>query len=713
MPLTEHRYKEYVCSRNAPLSCDQDQQFTGAKYCIECGFPATLPQKAEIRGRRGTYQINGLLGSRGIGRLYSGIQLHDSQPVVIKEYLLPNNSFNAQETRQRQDTFIRVAGVSLADGRTQDFRIVSPWEVIVDQQGERCYTVTKGKLEASQTLSQYLMEKGAMRAIQVREVLYQALQTLQFLHTQRLRLPSDQVQQGIAHGNLSLDSLLIIQINQQDFAIYLCDLALWERLFEPPSFAQPAVPKPEQDLEELGRVAFYLWVGRATDYTSRQPLDPRDGQQWPDSAPHLKQFLYRLIGLDTPFESAEAARQALRQLPPEDQGNDEGAVVTPEKEEKGIRKPLILLLLGILALLLFGGGIWYLSKSKPGKQAGTSEISPRRFDDVNGIPLGNFTYTGEKLGTWSEVLREDPISDRKLEEILTHPKSDVNTTFTYKPVVSKTLTASAPIKELQDGKVQFAITSWVDGLTNDLVTKQVAYDGLLVFVPFVKGGDNLPRALQGQISIENLRKIYTGQITNWQKIGGPDLKIKPLAPDEPEAKRQFEKIVLQNLNEQQSAWYEANVTKQPTKETQTQIRTKLEEVEKQKGVGIISYGILSKTLNQCAGYPLALVVDGNKPASQAVVRPSGQPIDPSDSLCHEKDNRLNVQAFVTNSYPLGYPVFVVYPRDNMIPGAGSKFAELLTTFQGQCLLNRVGLVPLQPMPENHLTSNACEPMPQP
>ncbi len=263
MPLFERFYKEYHCSRNAPLSCDQPQQtvqqLPGAKFCLECGFPVTLADKAEIRGNRGTYQVISFLGSRGMGRLYSGIQLSDSQPVAIKEYLLPNRCFNAEETRQRQDTFVRVAGLSPADGKTQDFRLISSWEAIADQQGERCYLVTKGNLDISQTLSHYLREKGAMTPPQVREVLNQTLQTLQFLHSQKLRLPSGQVRQVLAHGNLSLDSLLLVENNQQ-FYIYLCDLAAWERLFDPPS-VPPLNPKPEQDLVALGRVAFYLWVG--------------------------------------------------------------------------------------------------------------------------------------------------------------------------------------------------------------------------------------------------------------------------------------------------------------------------------------------------------------------------------------------------------------------------------------------------------------------
>lgn len=703
MSSFEPLYKEYRCSRNAPLGCDQPQetvrQVPGAKFCLECGFPTTLPDKAEIRGSRGTYQVNSLIGFRGMGRLYSGIQLSDSQPVVIKEYLLPTRCFNAEETRQRKETFMGVAGVSPADGRTQDFRLITPWEAIADQQRERCYLVTKGKLEASQTLSHHLMEKGPMTAPQVREVLNQILQTLQFLHSQKLRLPSGQVRQGLAHGNLSLDSLLIV--GNQQFYIYICDLAAWERLFDPPP-TQSLNPQPEQDLRALGQVAFCLWTGQAVDSPFCQPLNPKDDWQWPSSDPDLKQFLYHLIGLDTPYDSAEAARRALPQLPQEGQTDNTAVSIAPRQRGKGLRIPLIIL--GILALLVVGAALWYflgrgLGTAKEGYEEFDQLLS--QFSDVNGIDPGEYTYKGERVGTWSSVLSTKPESEQTLEEVLTKPQPGVEAQFSYRPVASvvdvKTVderTTSKPLAEVRADQADFAITTLLDNLSNDLDSKRVAYDGLLVFVASSKKSQNLPQALKGQISFEQLRQLYTGKITNWRDLGGPDLPVTLHVPTEPDAVRQFEQRVLQN-NPQEIALFQAKVTPLSTVETQQRIVSKFDQGRE----GIISFGILSKTWNQCAGYPLALV-DGNQPASQALVQGNGQPIDPTIDLC-KKNNHLGVEAFVTGTYPLGYPLAVVYPQDNRRPPAGPKFAELLTTRQGQRLLRKAGLVPLQPVPETN------------
>ncbi|MDF5721794.1 MAG: substrate-binding domain-containing protein [Rhizonema sp. PD37] len=721
MSLVEPRYQDYSCSQNAPLNCEQlkltAEQFPKAKFCLECGFPAILPEKAEIKGSRGTYQVTKFLGSRGMGRLYLGIKIDDSQPVVIKEYLLPSRSFNTEEASQRQETFVRVAGVSSVDGKNQDFRLITPYEAIADRQGDRCYTITIGNLEASQTLSQYLREKAAMKGEQVREVLSQALQTLQFLHSQKFRLPSGQVRQDLIHGHISLDSLLIVQNNPQSSTIYLCDLAVWERLFEPP-LAQSSISSVPLDLNDLGRVAFYLWVGRAVN-SSSQPLDPRDTQQWPSSDPELKQFIYRLIGLETPFESAEEARQALLQLKKEKQADSAATIVNTEQKEKGFRIPLILL--GLLVLSLLCGGIWYiLSKYLPKVNEESSEFDQlvRTFTDVNGVPSGNFTYTGEKQGTWSNILTFRLSSNKNLQDLLTKPNEQITAEFNYHPVSSPDITkGSEPIKSLLKGNqlkenqsTDFTMTSLEDQVTGDLDKRKIAYDGLLVFVPFSKKDQNLPKALHGQISLEQLSQIYTGQVTYWDenKLGGPHILIKPLAPTEPEAEIQFQKIVLHN-DEQKIAEYKKTVyPPQSTEETQQQIVTQFDEEK----VGIISYGILSKTWNQCAGYPLAISNDEKSAASQALFRLNNQPINPSDNIC-DKRNRLDVGTFVNGLYPLGYPLFVIYRKDNSTKPAGYKFAEILKTRQGQCLLSKAGLVPLQYIPDNYLNSNDCESVPQP
>ena len=709
----ESFYKEYDCSYNSPLSCDRPletaQQIKGAKFCLECGFPATLAIEAQIKGNRGSYRVTKYLGVRGLGRLYAGIQLKNQEPVIIKEYLLPERCFNQDEALKRKETFKRIGGVNLADGRQQNFRLIQTWEAIADEKGERCYLITKDT-EPSQTLSQYLIAQGAMTAPQVREFLNKALQTLVFLHTQKLRFPSNQVQKGLEHGNINLDSILIKSDNQQFSLIYFCDLAKWENLFIPANFPQPPAKTHQEDLESLGLLAFYLWLGRSTNYNTGKKIDPKEHELLPNTDNDLKQFIYRLLGFDAPFHDAQTARQALLQLSPEEISNTQPSW---DLQQKGKRFPIYRVLLGIVALLLLGGGIWYylLRKTDEARDFAWNQLVGD-FSEVNNVSSGKFFYTGEKDGTWSFILKKAPESEKRLNDLLTKPKPEVEATFNYQDSDVKG-DSKILIEEVQNGQKDFAVTSLRDIVTDNMNKEAIAYDGLLVFVTFSNNKNSLPQVLQGKISLEQLRQIYTGKVKNWQRINPnlPNLPIDPYVPQETEAVKQFERIVLKN-NSQDIALFEENIAKLKTENTgTTQIRMR-QAISTKQDTGIISFGILSKTWNQCSGYPLA-IVDGNSKPIQPLFRQRQQrPIQPSDNLC-DKANYFDAETFDSDksaSYPLGYHLYIVYPKDNSRERAGLIFADMLLTRQGQCLLNKVGLVPLQPIP-NKNQNNACESVP--
>ncbi len=706
-------YQEYPCSRNAPISCDllsqTVQEIPGAKFCLECGFPTTLPLPSEIKGKRGNYQIASFLGTRGMGRLYAGTQSSDGQSIVIKEYLLPNRCFNPDETAKIKETFIRVASFDLGNNKSQNFRLINGLEAIADEVGERCYLILP-QTPADRTLSRYLSENQGMNALQIREVLNQILQTLEFLHSQKIRLSSRQSQQGLAHGNLNLDSVEIEVKSDREFYLYLSDLALWENLFIPPNFIPTAQPSPNGDLASLGSIATYLWAGRTIDPQTNLPLDPKDDEEWSQSDPHLRQFIRKLLGLEPPFENAETARKALLKLPKIDASNSSNrSAIADEKDRYKLIKWISA---GSLALLLLGGGIWYFFwRSDP---ANTAEFRLwykllAGFSDVSAIPTGTHTYTGEKNGTWSTILNiKNPESDRPLEDLFKQPRSDIETIFSYEPIESSNLEqGSQPIAAVIATKKNFAITSAIEDITDKLDKKQIAYDGLLVYVAFSKQKNNLPKALQGRISLEQLRKIYTGKLTNWKQLNGPDLPIQPYVPTEVEAVDRFKKIVFKN-DPQDLELFKTKTIQMDTLSTQTKILKEFDEGR----AGWIGFGILSKTWNQCAGYPLA-IVNGEQLPVQPLFEGAQKPIDPqSVTLCHEKrDNYFDVNTFhnQTNSYALSYPVFVVYSKDNTahdnthLP-AGAKFAELLLTRQGQCLLSKIGLVSLQPIPPKNLKS---------
>jgi hypothetical protein len=171
-------------------------------------------------------------------------------------------------------------------------------------------------------------------------------------------------------------------------------------------------------------------------------------------------------------------------------------------------------------------------------------------------------------------------------------------------------------------------------LPPELEYKEVAYDALVVFVAFSysKRDKSLPQALKGEITFENLRKLYTGQITNWKEIGGPDLQVKLYIPDDTEAVRIFEQRVLKD-NQQielfRSLQRKGNQSLPLVKtswvpeiirlSTFEMLRKVIQDFEDEQ-VGAIAFGTLSRVFGQCSVYPLALRDRENSPVQALVPR---------------------------------------------------------------------------------------------
>ena len=702
MPIVDSNAlaKLYRCTQNSPLGCQKPvetiEKIPGAKFCLECGFPTTLPVQTELRGSLGTYRILEMLRPQGIGRLYRGIQTSNGQPVAVKEYLLPKQYFNDKEAHQRRAALSQVTQGNLTTPKGREFRLVSPSETIADPASDHVYLIFLGEIAALPTLKQALRETGAFSASRVRQFLNQTLQSLHFLHSQP-SIASVAVSSGTAHGNLGLDSLLISDSGY----VYVCDLASWEQLFVP---APRQVTLPEQDLIDLGGVAFALWT--AQELHSDTSPNLREAQYWPQDDPPLRDFLHCLLGLDTPFNSAAEARQALIKLPQPEAAGFHGNL-SPESPAKPKSRYW---LLSLLALPLLGGLLWLLLP-RPTSNSYAEATSFKRllpsFADVNGIQPGQYPYTGEALGTWTAVLDKKPASDRKIRELLTQPKLDTVAIFNYRTYAP----ARFPLNEVlaANAKANFAIASLSTQLPEGLIKETIAYDGLLVYVPAYKT-QNLPRALQGKITVTQLQQIFTGQLTNWKQLGAdfPDLPIKPYRPKEPEALRLFQQKVLGN--DPSAIAQFSKIEQRSTFDTLRSIAVGEKQAQKTEA-GSISFGLLTQTWDQCKIYPLAIAqknVNPVQPLLRETTNGTMQSISPSDNLCLEKKPLPNISAFHTATYPLSAPLIIAYPRDNNLPGhiSGPLFANFLKTKDGQYLLQQAGLVPLQTVPKDYTLSSS-------
>ncbi|MBW4475246.1 MAG: hypothetical protein KME45_33450 [Stenomitos rutilans HA7619-LM2] len=707
-------YPRYRCLQNDPLRCSQAQPLgtDGEKlaYCQEpCGFPTQLPERAELQGQRGIYRIEQWLGRRGLGRIYAAVQTGMNQPVLVKEYLLPKQYFNADQTWQTKQLFKTLAGLSLADGRSQDCRLLAPLEAIVDERSERCFIVLDGRGTAP-TLNQYLTT-GAMSEAQVRRVLHQVLQTLEFLYGQKFRLSAGQLQTGLVHGNLNLDSLLIGQthVNPQlqtptaasetdqdqdaNFFIYLSDLALWERLFQPP-LAKTTPPSVAQDLSAIGYIAFYLLTGKITT-ADGQPLDPMQDTHWqradghmPDRA--LKQFILRLLGWETPFESAEAARRVLQQLPIARPSIASELLATPEPTPKRHLSRWAIGLLSICGLGLLG---WLLWSVLPKPQLSTANRVPslNALRDVGGIPPGTFTYSTTADGIWSYVWQTTDLIQKG--QTLQQRVSTAQPKLQLQLQTADSIDTA--IDQVQAGTTNFAIVPLLHTLPDTLTAEPIAYDGLAVFVAFsyAKRTTGLPTQLHGQLDLEQLRQLYTGSINQWSAFSPSHLTVGLYAPENREAIEIFQRRVLQPSFDHPSSTSMHTIAQLPDFAV---MRSVIQDFEAHQ-IGSIGFSSLSKVVGQCSVYPLALqqAPNAGQPI-QVLGFAQGRSITPETDLCNEKGSyRLKPSLLRTGQYPLSYPLVVVYAKDNDRSTIGQKFAALLKTREGQHLLSQTGLVPLE------------------
>lgn len=171
------------------------------------------------------------------------------------------------------------------------------------------------------------------------------------------------------------------------------------------------------------------------------------------------------------------------------------------------------------------------------------------------------------------------------------------------------------------------------------------------------------------ISLEQVKKIYRGELTNWQQLGGPDLPIIPISqsPDADAATN----FLLQGISESSKS-FSSQV--KMVRDTTSAVRMVASTP------GAISYGAQPLVVGQRTIRLLGLA-KGN----------SQNYIPPMTAF-----GAVNKQALLDGSYPLIRRIFVVYREDGHLDElAGKAYVNLLLSTEGQSLIEKVGYLPIR------------------
>ncbi|MGF1523777.1 MAG: PstS family phosphate ABC transporter substrate-binding protein [Leptolyngbyaceae cyanobacterium] len=332
---------------------------------------------------------------------------------------------------------------------------------------------------------------------------------------------------------------------------------------------------------------------------------------------------------------------------------------------------------------ILGGGYWWFTRnssvnlgSLPGIDNSSSTTSNSNvsgsnagndFAAVQGVPSGLFSYGGST--TWAPVRGTvDPVIEQA------HPAFELR----YTEPVGAPPGSGTGINMLLENQLSFAQSSRplnpeerqraeAEGFT--LKELPVALEGIAIAV-------NPDLAVEG-ITLDQLRSIYLGQLTNWSELGGPNLPIVPVSrPSEGGTVEFFTEAVLGGA----ALPGTVSIVNSTTEALRFVSSTP----------GSIYYASAPEVVGQCTVKPIAV---GRQP-DQLVFPYAGSYVPPEN--CPAQRNQINSEALRSGDYPLTRRLFVIVREDGQPDQrAGEAYVNLLLTQQGQTLLNEAGFIAIR------------------
>ncbi|MCS6782565.1 MAG: PstS family phosphate ABC transporter substrate-binding protein [Gloeomargarita sp. SKYBB_i_bin120] len=294
-----------------------------------------------------------------------------------------------------------------------------------------------------------------------------------------------------------------------------------------------------------------------------------------------------------------------------------------------------------------------------GQSSGITIVS--RLADVPDVPAGTFNYGGS---TTFAPLRADWINQRIYQA---HPQFRLR----YVEPPGGKPGSGAGIQMLLEGQLSIAQSSrplkdeefrraQLRGFRLEQVA--IAFDALAIYVhPQVRA------ALPG-LTVAQVREIFTGRVTNWRQVGGPNLPVVPFS---------------RNL--------QAGGTVDFFKETVLlgdslgpNVREIRDTTHSLRQVGKTPGGVGYATVSEVVRQEMVRIVPIAKGPGAPYVAPdlNGQ--------------QVNLDVITNGAYPITRRLFIIIKRDGTLDEKASvAYANLFLSDEGQQLVKEAGFAPLR------------------
>jgi phosphate transport system substrate-binding protein len=282
------------------------------------------------------------------------------------------------------------------------------------------------------------------------------------------------------------------------------------------------------------------------------------------------------------------------------------------------------------------------------------------FSQIPNVPSGTFNYGGSTTFA--------PLRSAKILAAFSQAHPDFK--LRYTDPVGRGPGSGPGIEMVISGESSFAQSSRplrqreLDSAKDRGVTLEqvpIAIDGLAFFVN--------PQLNIPGLTLSQVRDIFTGKVTNWQQVGGPNLPITPVSRD-PKSGGTVE-FFLDGVLPGQPLASSITISRDTTSGLRLVASTP----------GGIGYATAPEVIGQRTIRPLPI----GKSSSNFV-----SPYAPGNL------STVNETAIADGSYPITRRLFVIIRRDGRLDEqAGVAYANLMLSKEGQNLIRAAGFAPVR------------------